>query len=157
MKFCKRILPLVAAVLTLCLSGCQSIEKIRNIKVTTWSLESVTPSGLRSLNAELAVGIENPAMEFTLEDIAGVLYYKGDAMVDYSVEPFTVRRKCTAVYPIFGSARLNGKFSLLSVLGIASNYDLADFTTDIHAKVRLKSGAAKAFDFKNVPIKDLID
>ena len=40
---------------------------------------------------------------------------------------------------------------------MARNYDLADFTTDIHARVRLRGGASKSFDFKDIPIKDLIE
>lgn len=157
MKAFKRFFPLLAVLLTLGLSGCQSIQKIKNITVTSWSLESVVPTGLRSLKAELAVGIENPAMEFTVEDAEGILYYKGEEMVGYTVEPVTIQGKRAAVYPVFGSAWLLGNFSVLNVLAIARNYDLEDFSTDIRARVRLKSGASKTFNLKNIPIKDLID
>ena len=157
MKFCKRILPLIAILVTLCVSGCRSVEQIKNIKVTSWSLESVTPSGLRSLNAELAVEIENPAMEFTLEDIRGTLHYKGEPMVDYVIDPVTILRKCTRTYPVSVSARLSGNFPLLNVLAIVARPDPADFTTDIDAKIRFKSGISKDIHLKNVPIKDFIE
>ncbi|MBR1407106.1 MAG: hypothetical protein IJ578_09290 [Bacteroidales bacterium] len=153
----KTILPLLAAVLTLCLAGCNRIEQIKNIQMTSWALESVTPVGLRGLKAELAVGIENPAMQFTLEDIEGVLYYKGTELVVYSADPVTVRPKSTAVYPLHCAAHLGGEFSLLGALALLHDYDLADFTTDIHAKVRLKSGVAKGFTFKDIPIKELVE
>ena len=134
----KRILPIVATVLTLCLAGCNRIEQIKNIQMTSWALESVTPVGLRGLEAELAVGIENPAMQFTLEDIEGVLFYKGTEFVVYT-------------------AHLGGEFSLLGALGLLRNYDLADFTTDIQARVRLKSGVSKKLTFKDIPIKELVE
>ena len=157
MKRIKTILPLFAAVLALCLTGCNRIEQIKNIQMTSWALESVTPVGLRSLKAELAVGIENPAMQFTLEDIEGVLYHKGTELVVYSADPITVRAKSAAVYPLNCAAHLGGEYSLLGALALLHDYDLADFTTDIHAKVRLKSGVAKSFTFKDIPIKDLVE
>ena len=156
MKSFKRILPFLAVLMMLGISGCRSVDKLKDIRVTSWSLESVMPSGLRSLDAEIAVGIENPAMEFTLEDIGGVLYYRGAEFVGYTAEPVRVEGRCTAVYPVRGSAQLIGNFSLLDVLAIARNYDPADFTTDIHAKVRLKSGVSKNINLTGVPVKALI-
>jgi len=157
MKQKRSIILILATVLALCLTGCGSVERIRNIRVTSWAVESVSPTGLRGLTADLAVGVENPAMQFTLEDIEGVLYYKGTEFVHYTADPVTVRRKSTAVYPLHCKAILGGEYSVLSVLGMARNYDLADFTTDIHARVRLRGGASKSFDFKDIPIKDLIE
>lgn len=156
MKFCKRVLPLLAVLLMFCVSGCRGIDKIKDIKVTSWSLKSVVPSGLRSVNAELEVGIDNPAMEFTVGDIEGVLYYKGRPMADYSAEPVTVRGKSAEVYPVSGSARLAGDFSLLDLLSLAGGYDPADFTADLQANVRLKSGISKTIHLKNLPIKSLV-
>ena len=153
----KRILPIVATVLTLCLAGCNRIEQIKNIQMTSWALESVTPVGLRGLEAELAVGIENPAMQFTLEDIEGVLFYKGTEFVVYTADPITVKGKSAAVYPLTCAAHLGGEFSLLGALGLLRNYDLADFTTDIQARVRLKSGVSKKLTFKDIPIKELVE
>ena len=150
-------LALCSAVLTFSLAGCSSLEKIQNIRMTSWAVESVSPVGLRGLTAELAVGIENPAMQFTLEDIEGVLFYKGKEFIVYSADPVTVRRKSAAVYPLNCAAHLGGEFSLLGALSLLRDYDLADFTTDIHARVRLRGGASKAFTFKDIPIKELME
>lgn len=160
MKFCKRILPLLAVLLLLVASGCESvrsIKNIKNIKVTSWALKSVMPSGLRSVNAELSVGLDNPAGEFTVSDIEGILYYRGRKLADYTVEPVTVQGKTAAEYPVCGTARLGGDFNLLDVLSLVSNFDADDFTTDIHANARLKSGGSKEFNLTGLQVKDFIE
>ncbi len=157
MKQKRSIILILATVLALCLTGCGSVERIRNIQVTSWAVESVSPTGLRGLTADLAVGVENPAMQFTLEDIEGVLFYKGTEFVVYTADPITVKGKSAAVYPLTCAAHLGGEFSLLGALGLLRNYDLADFTTDIQARVRLKSGVSKKLTFKDIPIKELVE
>lgn len=153
-RFRHFLMILAAAVI---LVGCSGIEKIQNIKMTSWAIESISPVGLRGLTAELAVGVENPAMQFTLEDIEGVVFYQGKEFVVYSADPITVRKKTAAVYPLHCAAHLGGEFSLLGALGLLTNYDLADFTTEIQARVRLRNGASKAFTFKDIPLKDLME
>ena len=157
MKSFKRIFLLFAVVSALGLTGCRGVDKIKDIKVTSWSLKSVAPAGLRGVDAELEVGIENPAMQFTLEDIEGILYYKGEGLAGYTADPVTVRRRSTEVYPVSCSVRLSDGASLFSLLGLVRNFDPADLTTDVHANVRLKSGISKSLDFKNIPIKEFVD
>lgn len=156
MKLRQRIPLLLAALLILFLTGCGGIAQLKNIQVTSVSLDSVTPAGLRAVGATLSVGVENPAMQFTLEDIEGVLYRKGKELVEYTADPVTVRRKSSEVYPVSLTARLAGDSSVLSLLGLSAHFDPEEFTTDVRATVRLKSGAKKKLDFKNIPIKELI-
>ena len=46
------------------LSGCSGLSKVKDIKVTSCGLESYSLKGLRSIDAVLAVGIDNPTFAF---------------------------------------------------------------------------------------------
>lgn len=142
------------AVFLVILAGC---SKIGDIKVTSFSVDSFSPKGLRGADATLSLAIENPAMEFSLSDIQGVVYYKGKEYVDYSAEPITVNGKCAAVYPLNCSASLRPDISLVSVLTLVRDYNIDDFSTTISAKVRLRSGVGKKLKFKNIPLKKLLE
>lgn len=149
----KLIIPIVAAAVLMCLESC---SKISQIELKSCSVASVSPSGLRSLNARLLLEIDNPALQLYLSDIEGSLYYKGEEYVQYSASPVEVKAKTSAVYPLDCKASLSPSVSLLDLMALAKNYDLGDFTTDISAKVKLKSGVAKNFKMKGIPIKELL-
>ena len=145
----------LAALLALCLGvGC---SKIQDIKVTSCSVDSFTPKGLRAAAAKLSICVENPDMEFTLSDISGTLFYKGKDFVLYSAEPVQVGARSTAVYPLSCTASLADGVSVLALLSLLKEYDLADFSTTLQAKVTLKSGLSKKLKFKDIPISDLIN
>ncbi len=150
----RKIILLVAALATLLLTGC---DKIRQIKVTGCSLVSFSPVGLRGGNAELAVAIENPAMQFTLEDIVGTVYRSGNVFGTFSADPITVRARTAAVYPLKCSAALSQEVSLGEVLKLTRSYDPAEFTVDVEALIRLKSGVGKRFKLKDLNVKEMLE
>lgn len=153
MKYLKTVFLSLLVFAPLLLGGCGKIE---DIKVTSCGIESITPVGLRGLKAELAIAVDNPAMQFTLSDIKGVLYYKGVEFVKYDADPILVRRHTAAVYPLNVAASLADNVNFTAILSLVGGYDINDFSTDIHAKVKLKSGLSKKFIFKNIPVKDLM-
>lgn len=153
MKNAKRFFFAITLIAAFFLTGCGNIK---DIKVTACSIESITPVGLRGVKAELAIVVENPAMQFTLSDIKGILYYKGIAFVEYLAQPILVKRHTVAVYPLNGEVFLAPGVNFGKVLALARGYDLADFSVDIQARVKLKNGLSKLFTFKDVPVKDLV-
>ena len=80
MKGTERILILCLLVTSIvtALPGCGSLAKVKEIKVTSCGVESYSMKGLRSLDAVLAIGIDNPAMEFTVNELDGILKYHGE-------------------------------------------------------------------------------
>ena len=139
---------------TALLSGCST--KIKDIEIVSASLDSITPKGLKSAEATFSVSIKNPAMEFTLSEISGVLYHEGQEIVQYSAEDITVNGQTTAVYPLTVTATLVSDMSVLKILSIAKNYKNENFTTDISAKASLRSGVGKTLNFKDIPISELM-
>lgn len=75
-----RLAIIFTALLTLCLTSC---GKINEIGITSTSIVSLSPVGLRGMNGVFAVGIHNPTFSFTIRNVQGVVYHKGQAMIDF--------------------------------------------------------------------------
>lgn len=129
---------LLAAITVILAGGC---SKMKNVRVTSCKLESVSPSGLRSLDARLGIGIENPGREFTISGIGGRIYYRGDALADFTADSVTVEKGFSGQCSVAVSATLTEGVSMLSLLGTARGFDRKLVTVDVEALVR--SGALK--------------
>ena len=105
---------LLAAMLIAC--GC---GKFNDIRITSAKLVSLTPSGLRAVDAVMEVGVDNPAMTFTVAYARGTVYYAGKPLMDYSAQPVTVKRRSSEVYEVNARGTLAGGVSVLSILGMA--------------------------------------
>ena len=145
---------IVFAALLVC--GCSSLkEKVQDIKVTSVAIDSFSLKGLRSVETTLALTVDNPVIAFTLSDIEGTLFYKGDEFVIFSADKLKVKGKRVAQYPLDAQASLAGDVSLINVLGLLSSYNLSNFTVSVGAKVKVL-GISKTFSFTEIPVMDLI-
>ena len=159
MKTSKRTIFGIFVALLACaiLSGCSGLSKVKDIKVTSCGLESYSLKGLRSVDAVLAVGIDNPTFAFKVMDVSGTVKYKGEDFATYTADTISVDKKCTKVYDLPCTATLSDGISLAKLLQIAKKGDLEGFTTDVTATVKLKSGAGKTFRFKNIDLNKLAE
>ncbi len=147
----------VALLLLAILSGCSGLSKVKDIKVTSCGLESYSLKGLRSIDAVLAVGIDNPTFAFTVADVSGVVKYNGEDFATYSADTISVDKKCSKVYELPCSATLNDGVSLMKLMQIVKKGSLEGFTTDVTATVRLKNGAGKTFKLKNIELDKMTE
>lgn len=145
----------VAFLASAILSGCSGLSKVKDIKVTSCGLESYSLKGLRSIDAVLAVGIDNPTFAFTIMDVSGTVKYNGEDFATYTADTVSVEKKCSKVYDLPCTATLNDGISLMKLMQIAKKGTLEGFTTDVSATVKLKSGAGKTFRFKNIDLNKL--
>ncbi len=157
MKAIKRTISgiFVALLVSAVLSGCSGLSKVKDIKVTSCGLESYSLKGLRSIDAVLAVGIDNPALAFNVTDVSGTVKYNGEDFATYTADSISVEKKCSKVYDLPCTATLSEGVSLMRLMQIAKKGNLEGFTTDVTATVKLKSGAGKTFRFKNIDLNKL--
>ncbi len=134
------------------LSGCSGLSKVKDIKVTSCGLESYSLKGLRSVDAVLAVGIDNPTFAFKVMNVSGTVKYKGEDFATYTADTMSVDKKCSKVYDVPCTATLNDGVSLMKLMQIAKKGSLEGFTTDVTATVKLKSGAGTTLKFKNMTL-----
>ena len=159
MKTFKRTIFCIFVALLACavLSGCSGLSKVKDIKVTSCGLESYSLKGLRSVDAVLAVGIDNPTFAFKVMDVSGTVKYNGEDFATYTADTVSVEKKCSKVYDLPCSATLSDGVSLKQLMQIAKKGSLEGFTTDVTATVKLKSGAGKTFKFKNIDLNELAE
>ena len=133
---------LLAAMLIAC--GC---GKFNEIRITSARIVSLTPSGLRAVDAVLEAGVDNPTVAYA----RGTVYYDGEPLLDYSAEPVTVKRRSSGTYQVNARGTLANGVSVLQVLGIAGKLDVNRFTVDIDATLKA-GGRKKDISLKRVPL-----
>ena len=148
---------LVAALMLLSLDGCAGLSKIRDIRVTSCGVESYSMKGLRSVDAVLAIGIDNPAMAFRITRLDGILKYNGEDVAFYSADTLSVDKQSCKVYDLPCTATLSESMTLMRMLQIAGKGTLDGFTTDIEAKVKFKNGAGRTLKFKDLDLKEMAE
>ena len=154
-KSFSNIFPAIFVALSLLLSGCGDIAKIKDINVTSVGVESYTFTSLRSVNAVLAVGVDNPTFAFKVTDLNGILKYKGEDFAFYSADEIKVDRKSVKVYDLPCSATLSDGVSIKKVVQLFQSGSLEGFTTDVEAKVKLRSGAGTTLRFKDLDLQKM--
>lgn len=149
----RKIYILFIAILAVCLTGC---SKAKEISVTSCELVSLSPSGLKSIDGTVAVGIHNPMFEFRVTNTSGVVYYKGAELVYFTVDDFAVEPHCDEKYNLTGRASLAPGISLFTVLGLARNIKAEQYTIDVSTTMKAK-GLHKTITRKGIPLEELMN
>lgn len=132
------------------LTGC--VSKYKKIKVSSFELESVVPSSLRSANIVVAVGINNPAPAFQVRDIEATVKQNGEVLGLVTGEPVSIDGKCDRVYRIPLQAQLAEGVGLMQLLATYKGFNPEDFTLDLHARANVAGKIGKDIDYKDVPL-----
>ena len=146
---------ILLAVACVLLSGC--VSKYKKISVSSFELESVVPTSLRSANVIVDVGINNPAPAFQVRDIEATIKRGDEVMGVVSGEPVSVDGKCDRVYRIPLQAQLADGISLMQLLATYKNFNPEDFTLDLHARANVAGKIGKDIDYKDVPLTKFLN
>lgn len=150
----KKLPVLVLCVLVLCLSGC---NKVKQIKVTSVALESVGLRGLKGLDVGVAVGIDNPAFSVDLSEIEGALKHSGKVLGRVSLDPFTLHGRSAEIYHLRALVSLEKGVGLQELIPYMKIEMLEQCTLDVSVKVTYKKSVSKVLNFKDIPVKKLLE
>ena len=150
----KKLPVLVLCVLVLCLSGC---NKVKQIKVMSVALESVGLRGLTGLDVGVAVGIDNPAFSVDLSEIEGALKHSGKVLGRVSLDPFTLHGRSAEIYHLRALVSLEKGVGLQEILPYMKVEMLEQCTLDVSVKVTYKKSVSKVLNFKDIPVKKLLE
>ena len=156
-KTIKRIAILLLAAAVLCLSGCNPINKVKQIKVTSVEMEGISPVSLRSIDVMLAVGIENPCIFVSLSDISGVLKLSGKVIGNVAMDPFEVLARSNETYHLKANISIDKSVSFTEILALLDKETLNKCTLDASVKLTVKGGVSKVFSINDVPVKKLLE
>ena len=132
--------------------GCRAIEKaavdkISQIEITSFEIESITPVGLKGLDGEFLVGISNPTVTVTLSDITANILYKGEEFGRFQLDSFVLKGHSKVIYPLTAHAKLNS----ITSFGILMQA-LAGKRDDFSVRVE---GTGKALGFSKDIVLDM--
>ena len=152
MKVLRKIgvfLALVAGLLAV--SGC-AVTKIRNIRLTNVGVKYIVPTSSRSLDAVLLLGIDNPSISFTAQDVSGVVKQYGRELGKFTAGQLPVQAKSVQVYELPCTVALSEKVSLLDLLAIAAHRSMEGLTADVKLRVSLKGGKGTVLTFNGIDL-----
>ncbi|MDE5890807.1 MAG: hypothetical protein K2H10_07320, partial [Bacteroidales bacterium] len=136
------------------LSGCVDYK---NLKITSFSIDQLTPSGLRSLSGTASVGVDNPSAEFSIYNIEGTIRRGGVEFGTFSANPVTVAGKSSSVCKVSGTMSLSPSVPIFEVLSIAASMSVDDFTVSVSCTVKPRGGAAKKVNLSDVPARAILN
>ncbi|MCI1785356.1 MAG: hypothetical protein LKI59_04345 [Bacteroidales bacterium] len=144
---------LALSLAVLLLPGC---SRIRNIRVLSYNVKSLEITGLRSVNGVIAVDIDNPASEFTVSDIKGVVKYGDNVIAEYSGGPLTVKARSSGIRYLHCKFSISKDVSLSDIFSMAGRGDIDNYTTDVSLRFRRKPGLGRKFRLDDIPVKRLL-
>ena len=157
----KRLIIILSIILPL-LSSCSG-KGIKDIKVNSFEVVSLTPKGLRDIDALIKVNVHNPSVSFELTDIAGLLKLKGKDVLTLTTDQLIVAGKTDKVYtiPVHGTiAEDFNPFQLLDIFnanGGEQKLNLDDVTLDLSLRPALRGGLGKIVDVKDIKLSKLLE
>lgn len=159
-NFGRHIMAAVLGCVLVVLTGCSAVKKaavdrLKEIEVTSFSVEKITPHGLKSLDASFYVGVHNPTIKLELSDVKARLFYKDTELGSFILDPFTIEGHDDRIYLLQGHAALASASSLFQVVGALSGGSADDFTVLISATG--KGLGIKKDVSRSMPLKELLN
>lgn len=140
---------LVAALFTV--SGC-AITRIREIRVASVGVKYIVPTSSRSLDGVLLLGIDNPSISFTAQEVQGVVKYYDREMIRFTAGPLPVQARSVQVYELPCTAVLCDKVSLLDLLAMAAKRSMDGMSVDVKLRVSLRGGKGTTLTFNGIDL-----
>ena len=150
-----RIISIAFLAVMLVLSGC---AKLSQVSVTSFTLDSVNPKGLRSLSLTASVGVHNPASEITLSEISGEVIISGKVIGNVAMAPVILAARTDSSYTVKADVSLADGVSVMDVLALAGQKSRIEAATvNIYAKAKVKGGPVRKFKIEHMPVKKLLE
>ena len=137
----------------LCLSGC--VNRFKQIKITSVGVESVSPSGLKTFDAVVSLGIDNPAPAFNIMNLMADVKRDTTAMIHLKGENIAVSGRSSRVYRLPVTVQIDPAVSLLQLAILARNFKAEDYTVDVHARA-VVGGIGKNLSFEGMSLASLM-
>jgi len=153
MRRLRKISILCLAVVLVCSCG---VSKFKEVKFNSFELESFVPSGLRSFDAVVELGIDNPAPSFKVENLKATVRKDSLDVMYLSSEGLSVDAKSNKTYTLPVQGKLSKDFSLMQLAGMAARFDPEGYIIDITADANAK-GIKKKIEYKDMPLSKFMN
>ena len=120
------------------LAGSCGISKVKQISLSSVGIAYIVPTSMRSMDAKLLLGINNPAMSFAVQEVTGTVRYQDKPIAHFTTGSIELKGKSEQVYELPCTVTLDDGASLLDVLIIASKRSLEGLKADVDIQGALK-------------------
>ena len=136
-------------------AGC-GVSKVKEISLSSIGIDYIVPTSTRSMDAKLLLGINNPSISFTVQEVTGTIRYKEKPIAHFNTGSVQLQGKTDQVYELPCTVTLADGASLLDVLVIASQRSLTGLKADVDIQAALKkNGILRApYSFKDLDIAE---
>lgn len=138
------------------LCGCD-VAKIKDLSVTSVGVKYLVPTSSRSMDAVLLLGLDNPSISFTVQDVSGVVKHYDREIARFTAGELPVQARSVQVYELPCTAVLAEKVSLLDLLAIAARRSMEGMTADVKLRVSLKGGKGTVLTFNGIDLSQFSD
>ena len=132
-------------------TGCD-VTKIKDLTVTSVGVKYIVPTSSRSMDAVLLLGLDNPSISFTVQDVSGVVKHYDRELAHFTAGELPVQARSVQVYELPCTAVLSDKVSLLDLLAIAARRSMEGMTIDVKLRVSLKGGKGTVLTFNGLDL-----
>ena len=146
-----KVFLLVSAAVLMLLPGC---SRYKDVRIGTCGIESISPAGLKSVDAVFSVEVDNPVNGIVVSEIEGTVYFDGDDLGFFEAPEVTVPGKATSEVRIGVRATLAGSMNFMQIMAMASTFRPEKLTMDISMRVKVKGGLKKKISLEGVPVGD---
>ena len=155
MKALRRILVAVTVAAAAFMAASCSVSKIKDIKLVSAGVKYVVPTSMRSMDAVLVLGIDNPAMTFNVSDVEGAIRVDEKPFATFTAGAMQIRGKTILAYELPCSVTLDPGVTLLDLLKLAGRGSLDGMRADINLNVASKNGVLQApLKYKNIDLSE---
>ena len=136
--------------------GCD-VAKIKDLSVTSVGVKYLVPTSTRSMDAVLLLGLDNPSISFTVQDVSGVVKHYDREIARFTAGELPVQARSVQVYELPCTAVLSDNVSLLDLLAIAARRSMDGLTADVKLRVSLKGGKGTVLTFNGIDLSQFSD
>ena len=136
--------------------GCD-IAKIKDLSVTSVGVKYLVPTSTRSMDAVLLLGLDNPSISFTVQDVSGVVKHYDREIARFTAGELPVQARSVQVYELPCTAVLSDNVSLLDLLAIAARRSMDGLTADVKLRVSLRGGKGTVLTFNGIDLSQFSD
>lgn len=143
----------IAAFCALMLASCSTIGKI---EVLGYQIKEAMPESFYSIRGKVALNLANygPKLDFT--NIEGELFHGDVSLGTFIVDDLTVPAHGSNWVDAVFHINIDQNVSLLSVLNLATNFKMEEYSLSVSTKVKL-SAVSKTIRINKKPISELIN
>ena len=133
------------------------VAKIKDLSVTSVGVKYLVPTSTRSMDAVLLLGLDNPSISFTVQDVSGVVKHYDREIARFTAGELPVQARSVQVYELPCTAVLAEKVSLLDLLAIAARRSMEGLTADVKLRVSLRGGKGTVLTFNGIDLSQFSD